>query len=204
MQELFYAKTGRISPKMGGYGTIWCNPPYGREIWKWVQKACKESENGETVVMLLPARTDTRWFHDFIIGKAEIRFVKGRLKFGSSRNSAPFPSIVVIFRRERQMKAKIMESACDICRWPFECAGEEALMKKCETCPVEATIDEIVELMDCKDRIEIRGTAGDLSRVLESIAPPTYPVQVIRNLTPGEHWFMRDEIGIRLTIKEDA
>lgn len=79
---------------------VWCNPPYGREIGKWIEKAYKESLEGATVVMLLPARTDTKWFHDYIYGKAEIRFVRGRLKFGDSKNSAPFPSMVVIFRGE--------------------------------------------------------------------------------------------------------
>jgi len=82
----------------GGGTSVWCNPPYGREIGKWVEKAYNESLNGVTVVMLLPARTDTKWFHDYIYGKAEIRFVRGRLKFGDSKNSAPFPSMVVIFR----------------------------------------------------------------------------------------------------------
>lgn len=76
-------------------GVCWMNPPYGREIGKWVKKA---SESNATVVCLLPARTDTRWFHDYIYGKAEIRFVRGRLKFGGSKNSAPFPSMVVVFR----------------------------------------------------------------------------------------------------------
>lgn len=79
----------------GGGGTLWMNPPYGREIGKWVKKA---SESNATVVCLLPARTDTRWFHDYIYGKAEIRFVRGRLKFGGGKNSAPFPSMVVVFR----------------------------------------------------------------------------------------------------------
>lgn len=60
-------------------GTCWCNPPYGREITKWVQKA---SESDATTVMLVPARTDTRWFHDYVYGKTEMRFLKGRLKFG--------------------------------------------------------------------------------------------------------------------------
>jgi phage N-6-adenine-methyltransferase len=77
-------------------GVCWCNPPYGREIGKWVKKAFKSS--GATVVMLLPARTDTKWFHDYIYGKAEIRFIKGRLKFGDSKNAAPFPSMIVVFR----------------------------------------------------------------------------------------------------------
>lgn len=78
--------------------TTWCNPPYGREIGKWVKKAYWQNrEFGQTIVMLLPARTDTAWFHDYILGKAEIRFVRGRLKFGESKNSAPFPSMVVVF-----------------------------------------------------------------------------------------------------------
>lgn len=79
-------------------GVCWCNPPYGREIGKWVQKAYLSSRDGSTVVMLLPARTDTKWFHEYIYNQAEIRFIKGRLKFGNSKNSAPFPSMVVVFR----------------------------------------------------------------------------------------------------------
>ena len=79
-------------------GIVWCNPPYGRNIGNWVKTGYLASLNGAVVVMLLPARTDTRWFHDFVYGKAEIRFVRRRLKFGGSKNSAPFPSMVVIFR----------------------------------------------------------------------------------------------------------
>lgn len=78
--------------------SIWCNPPYGRDIGKWVAKAVIEAEGEKTVVMLLPARTDTKWFHEFIYHRAEIRFIPGRLKFGEAKNSAPFPSMVVIFR----------------------------------------------------------------------------------------------------------
>lgn len=82
-----------------GNTICWCNPPYGREIGKWVQKANISSKNeGSTVVMLLPARTDTKWFHEYIYNQAEIRFIKGRLKFGGAVNSAPFPSMVVVFR----------------------------------------------------------------------------------------------------------
>ncbi len=85
-----------------GGNSVFCNPPYGREIGKWVEKAYRTNkESGDLVVMLLPARTDTKWFHDFIYHKAEIRFVKGRLKFGGSKNSAPFPSMVVIYRQKR-------------------------------------------------------------------------------------------------------
>ena len=82
----------------GGH-TVWCNPPYCRKTGLWVKKAYEEHQRtGCTVVMLLPSRTDVRWFHDYILGKAEIRFIKGRLKFGGNKNSAPFPSIVVIYR----------------------------------------------------------------------------------------------------------
>lgn len=76
-------------------GTCWCNPPYGREIGKWIEKAAKSTA---TVVMLLPARTDTRWFHEWVLPCAEIRWIKGRLKFGGAANSAPFPSMVCVFR----------------------------------------------------------------------------------------------------------
>lgn len=79
--------------------TVWCNPPYCRKTGLWVKKAYEEHQRtGCTVVMLLPSRTDVRWFHDYILGKAEIRFIKGQLKFGGSKNSAPFASIVVIYR----------------------------------------------------------------------------------------------------------
>ena len=75
----------------------WLNPPYGREIGKWVQKAWVESQKGATVVVLLPARTDTRWWHDWVGGKALVVFLKGRLKFGGAENSAPFPSAIAIY-----------------------------------------------------------------------------------------------------------
>lgn len=81
-------------------GVCWCNPPYGRQIGQWVRRALFASVSGATVVMLLPARTDTRWFHEYIYSKAEIRFVKGRLKFGGADNAAPFPSMVVIYRNK--------------------------------------------------------------------------------------------------------
>lgn len=89
-----------FTPEMDGLkqewtGVCWCNPPYGRKIGQWVKKA---SESRATVVMLIPARTDTAWFHDYIYGKAEIRFVRGRLRFGGSKINAPFPSVVAVFR----------------------------------------------------------------------------------------------------------
>lgn len=76
---------------------VWCNPPYGREMPLWIEKCYKHGIQGGVAVMLIPARTDTRAFHEYIWHKAEIRFIKGRLKFGNSRNAAPFPSMVVIF-----------------------------------------------------------------------------------------------------------
>lgn len=89
---------------MGG-GRVFCNPPYGRELAKWVKKCYDESEHA-LVVMLIPARTDTRWFHDYIYGKAEIRFIKGRLRFGGSNCNAPFPSMVVIYDKTNERYSK--------------------------------------------------------------------------------------------------
>lgn len=88
-----------FTPEMDGLkqewtGVCWCNPPYGRQIGKWVEKAVKSFA---TVVMLLPARTDTKWFHDYCLPYGKIEFLRGRLKFGGCNNSAPFPSMIVVF-----------------------------------------------------------------------------------------------------------
>ena len=88
-----------FTPEMDGLrqewrGVCWCNPPYGRQIGKWVEKSCKSSA---TVVMLLPARTDTKWFHDYCLQYGKIEFLRGRLKFGGCKNPAPFPSMIVVF-----------------------------------------------------------------------------------------------------------
>ena len=77
-------------------GKVFMNPPYGREIGKWVKKAWTESLKGALVVCLLPARVDTRWWHEYA-KKGHVYFLQGRLKFGSSLNSAPFPSAIVTF-----------------------------------------------------------------------------------------------------------
>ena len=79
--------------------TVWCNPPYGRGISAWCKKCYEHSLNGGVAVMLVHARTDTAWFHDWVYGKAELRFVRGRLKFGGSKNSAPFPSMVAVYKK---------------------------------------------------------------------------------------------------------
>ena len=78
-------------------GVCWMNPPYGNEIGKWLKKAYESSINGAIVVCLIPARTDTAWWHDYVM-KGKIRFIRGRLKFGGNKNSAPFPSAIVVFR----------------------------------------------------------------------------------------------------------
>ena len=97
-EKYFTKEVNGLTQNWGGYN-VFCNPPYGRELSKWVKKAYEESlKPNTTVVMLIPARTDTTYFHEYIYHKAkEIRFLKGRLKFGTSKNSAPFPSMVVIF-----------------------------------------------------------------------------------------------------------
>lgn len=77
-------------------GICWMNPPYGRTIGKWMKKAYDSSLTGATVVCSVPARTDTNWWHDYAM-KGDVEFIKGRLKFGGSKNSAPFPSAVVVF-----------------------------------------------------------------------------------------------------------
>jgi phage N-6-adenine-methyltransferase len=84
--------------------TVFCNPPYGKAIKHWVKKCYEESLKPNTkVVMLIPARTDTAYFHDYVYHKAEeIRFIRGRLKFGEAKNSAPFPSMVVVFGQRKE------------------------------------------------------------------------------------------------------
>ena len=79
-------------------GVCWMNPPYGKPIGEWMRKAYESARrNGATVVCLVPARTDTKWWHD-TAALGEVFFVPGRLKFGSAKNSAPFPCAVVVFR----------------------------------------------------------------------------------------------------------
>lgn len=86
-----------------GLGRPWgqrtyCNPPYGRKIWEWITKGICEAEKGKLVVMLIPSRTDTTWWHNLVMRHAkEIRFLWGRLHFGEHKQGAPFPSAVIIF-----------------------------------------------------------------------------------------------------------
>ena len=79
-------------------GICWMNPPYGREISRWMKKAYESSQGGATVVCLIPSRTDTKWWHEYVIGHAsDVRFVRGRIRF-SGKDPAPFPSAVVVYR----------------------------------------------------------------------------------------------------------
>ena len=76
--------------------TVWINPPYGRIIAEWTKAAQRHADGGGSVVMLLPSRTDTRWFHEYCLPN-DVEFIKGRLKFGGSKIAAPFPSMIVRF-----------------------------------------------------------------------------------------------------------
>ena len=96
--ETYFDKEQDGLSKNWGGCRVFCNPPYS-QISKWVEKCYRESREDKTlVVLLIPSRTDTRYFHDFIYNRAEIRFVKGRLRFGESKENAPFSSMIVIFR----------------------------------------------------------------------------------------------------------
>lgn len=96
--EQYFTKDQDGLTKNWGGCSVFCNPPYSR-ISQWVRKCYQESlKPGTVVVMLIPARTDTRYFHDYINHRSEVRFIKGRLRFSNSEHNAPFPSMVVIFR----------------------------------------------------------------------------------------------------------
>lgn len=95
--KFFTKQQNGLLQDWSGY-RVFCNPPYS-EISKWVEKSYREGVKDNTlVVLLIPVRTDTKYFHDFILNRSEIRFVKGRIKFVGGENSAPFPSMIVIFR----------------------------------------------------------------------------------------------------------
>jgi site-specific DNA-methyltransferase (adenine-specific) len=92
------------NPKIDGLSIDWgscnfVNPPYNKIIL-WVKKAYEEWKKGKTVVLLIPSRTDTRWWHDYVMSATEIRFIKGRLCFDDSKHNAPFPSCLVIFKSQ--------------------------------------------------------------------------------------------------------
>lgn len=80
-------------------GICWMNPPYGNQIARWIKKAKEEADRGATVVALLAARTDTGWWHDYVMKAAEVRFLRGRVRFQGAPAPAPFPSAIVVFRK---------------------------------------------------------------------------------------------------------
>ena len=98
-EKYFTAEENGLEKNWGGE-IVFCNPPYSR-VRDWVKKCSDESAHA-TVVMLIPARTDTRWFHDYVYGKAEVRFIRGRLHYSNSKYSCPFPSMIVVFREDEQ------------------------------------------------------------------------------------------------------
>jgi phage N-6-adenine-methyltransferase len=107
----FFTKKQNGLAQDWGQHRVFCNPPYGREISAWARKCFEASRQGALVVLLAHARTDTRWFHDWVYGKAnEIRFVRGRLRFGDGAQSAPFPSLVAIFKCRRARKLGCLET----------------------------------------------------------------------------------------------
>lgn len=85
----------------------WMNPPYGKNISLWMKKAYQESQRGAMVVCLVPSRTDTRWWHDWAMKAGEVRLIAGRLSFGNSEQSAPFPSSIIIFYPELENPYKL-------------------------------------------------------------------------------------------------
>lgn len=107
----FYTREDDGLSKSWADEVAFVNPPYGNEIKYWVEKSYLESKLPNTItVMLIPSRTDTRYWHDFIFPYAsEIRFVKGRLKFGDGKGSAPFPSAVVVFGTDKVHHFKTMD-----------------------------------------------------------------------------------------------
>jgi phage N-6-adenine-methyltransferase len=88
-----------------GTHRVFCNPPYGRAVGAWTRKCFESSQRGALVVLLVPARTDTQWFHDWVHGKAEVRFIRGRLRFGEAEASAPFPSMLATYSPNRAAAA---------------------------------------------------------------------------------------------------
>jgi len=102
---------------VGGNGACWMNPPYGRGIDNWIKKAHDEAQKGVTTVALIPARTDTSWFHTYIHNKQEVRFLKGRIKFVDAESSAPFPSMIVIFRPIQEVKQTILNTIWKKLKW---------------------------------------------------------------------------------------
>lgn len=110
-ERFFTKEEDGLTQSWAAHGAVFVNPPYGRQIYKWVTKACQQAARvGITVVMLLPARTDTRWWHDHVMAASEIRFIKRRLYFtdqDGNTGRVPFPSAVVVFRPHEQWHERV-------------------------------------------------------------------------------------------------
>ena len=103
-----------IKPKFDGLKIEWgkrnfVNPPYGTEIKHWIKKGFEEWKKGKLVIFLIPARTDTSYWHDYIFGNAQIRFLRGRLKFDDTNKPAPFPSAIIIFKNGIQKTQRLSD-----------------------------------------------------------------------------------------------
>jgi len=98
---LFYTRGQNGLQQDWGTHRVFCNPPYGRAMGAWARKSFEASQRGALVVLLVPARTDTKWFHDWVQGKAEVSFLRGRLRFGNADASAPFPSMLAVYSPNR-------------------------------------------------------------------------------------------------------
>ena len=106
--KYFTAEEDGLVQDWGGH-TVFVNPPYGRGIGSWLEKGYQESKKHNTVVvMLIPSRTDTKWWHDYVMRAKEVHLVRGRLKFGTSENAAPFPSAVVVFHSNTMLRGSPM------------------------------------------------------------------------------------------------
>jgi site-specific DNA-methyltransferase (adenine-specific) len=98
--KVYFDKTDDGLQKEWSPYRCWMNPPYGKNISKWMKKAFEESQRGSLVVCLVPSRTDTKWWHDWVMRASEIRFISGRISFGNQKQSAPFPSCIIIYYPE--------------------------------------------------------------------------------------------------------
>jgi site-specific DNA-methyltransferase (adenine-specific) len=109
----YYSKGDNSLAQKWAPHTVFMNPPYGSQIGRWMRKAYTTAQSSPSaVVCLIPARTDTRWWHDYCMKADEIRFIKGRIRFGGQKNSAPFPSAIVIFRDKLDPRTNGAQPRC--------------------------------------------------------------------------------------------
>jgi site-specific DNA-methyltransferase (adenine-specific) len=118
--SLYFTKEQDGLKQDWGTHRAFCNPPYGRQIGAWARKCFEASQKGALVVLFVPARTDTRWFHDWVMGKAAIRFYRGRFKFGDADTGAPFPSMLAVYGDNRLL------AECERCGELFDAKRNDA------------------------------------------------------------------------------